>query len=109
MSSWRRQSSREAPAAGVVLACRWTRFLLRYRDATFRSDLAVRGGFVQVLDDQVILLATEAVHPDDIDVKALKTELEAVLEKLQHPESDEQYQELLDERRWIETREKVAG
>jgi F-type H+-transporting ATPase subunit epsilon len=75
------------------------------KDAVF----AVRGGFVQVLDDQVILLATDALNPDDIAVAALKSELEEILEKLQHPESDEQYQELLDDRRWIETRQKVAG
>ena len=62
---------------------------LRVESGEEAAVFAVRGGFVQVLDDQVILLATEAVHPGDIDVEALKAELEAVLEKLQHPETAE--------------------
>ena len=74
-------------------------------DAVF----AVRGGFLQVLEDHVTLLATEALHPDDIDVETLESEKAEILEKLQHPESDEDYQALLDDRRWVETREKVAA
>jgi len=82
---------------------------LRVEGGEKNAVFAVRGGFVQIHEDTVVLLATEAVLPEDIDLEALKAELATLLEKLQHPESDEHYQELQDDRHWIETRQKVAG
>ena len=69
---------------------------------------AVRGGFLQVMDDTVTLLATEAVAPDALDADALSAEHAEVLEALQHPASDEEYAELLARRRWIETRQSLV-
>jgi len=70
---------------------------------------AVRGGFLQVMDDQVTLLATEAVAPKDVDAAALKAEHDETLESLQHPASDEEYADLLARRRWIETRQALVS
>ena len=69
----------------------------------------IRGGFLQVVDNQVTLLVTEAATPGAIDVEALAAERERVLEALRHPDSDEQFATLLDDRRWVESREKLAG
>ena len=64
---------------------------------------AVRGGFLQVLDDSVTLLVTEAKTPDGLDVEVVKGDLEQVLEDLRHPETDDAFEKLLDDRRWLET------
>jgi F-type H+-transporting ATPase subunit epsilon len=68
---------------------------------------AVRGGFLQVVRNRVTLLVTEAVGPDDVDAKALADEREEVLGRLRRPESDEQFVELLDDRRWVEARQSL--
>jgi F-type H+-transporting ATPase subunit epsilon len=70
---------------------------------------AVRGGFLQVIDNEVTLLVTEAKKPDDLDLESLDTEHADVLKELQHPPSDPRYAHLLDERRWIETRQKIGA
>jgi F-type H+-transporting ATPase subunit epsilon len=70
---------------------------------------AVRGGFLQVIDDEITLLVTEAAKPADLDVKALEAAHEGVLKELQHPPTDERYRHLLDERRWIKTRQAIGG
>jgi F-type H+-transporting ATPase subunit epsilon len=64
---------------------------------------AVRGGFLQVVDNEVTLLVTEAKTPDGRDVEVVAGELEQVLADLLHPESDEEFEKLLDDRRWLET------
>ena len=66
---------------------------------------AVRGGFLQVMEGKVLILAAEAVEPEDIVEASLQTEREEILEALKNPESDEAYTELLERRRWLETRE----
>jgi F-type H+-transporting ATPase subunit epsilon len=68
---------------------------------------AVRGGFLQVLDDEITLLVTEAKTPEGIDVEVVKGSLEQILEDLRHPEDDEAYVRLLADRRWLETQQKV--
>ena len=69
---------------------------------------AVRGGFLQVVENSVTLLVAEAVSADQADARALQAELDETLEKLKHPESDEAYAALLAHRRWIEARQKLA-
>jgi len=68
---------------------------------------AVRGGFLQVVDDQVTLLVTEAKTPDGLDVELIMGDLDQILADLRHPEDDEAYVKLLAERRWLETQQKV--
>ncbi|MHC4469474.1 MAG: ATP synthase F1 subunit epsilon [Planctomycetota bacterium] len=70
---------------------------------------ALRGGFLQVMDDKVTLLATDAARPEDLDADALKSEHDEVLEALQHPQNDEEFQELLARRRWVEARQALVG
>jgi F-type H+-transporting ATPase subunit epsilon len=70
---------------------------------------AVRGGFLQVVDNEVTLLVGEAAKAEEVDEKALRTEREELLAKLQHPASDEEYDELLSARAWLETREKLVA
>jgi F-type H+-transporting ATPase subunit epsilon len=70
---------------------------------------AVRGGFLQVVDNEVTLLVGEAATIEDLDPKALETEREELLIKLQHPESDDNYAELLAERQWLEARENLVA
>ena len=67
---------------------------------------AVRGGFLQVLDDEVTLLVTEAKTPDGVDAKVVKGDLEQILADLRHPEDDEDFVRLLAERQWLETQRK---
>jgi len=68
---------------------------------------AVRGGFLQVLDDQVTLLVTEAKTPEGLDVEVIQGDLEQILADLRHPEDDEAYVRLLADRRWLETQKKI--
>ena len=64
--------------------------------------MAVKGGFVEVKDDDVILLVTHAVIPEDVDKTTVERELANVIEELQHPSSQERFEELLEERSWLE-------
>ncbi len=75
---------------------------IRRREETLRY--AVRGGFVQVLGNEISLLVTEAVKPEEVDAAALEAEREEVLGALRHPASDEEYEDLLDRRKWVEAR-----
>jgi len=70
---------------------------------------AVRGGFLQVVENEVTLLVAEAARKEDVDADALKTEREDLLAKLQNPESDESYEELLAARQWLQARENLVA
>ncbi len=61
-----------------------------------------------MVGNHVTLLAAEALPPDEIDLEALETERKEVLAKLQHPRSDEDYEQLQKDRRWIETQKQIA-
>ena len=69
---------------------------------------AVRGGFLQVIDDTVTLLVTEAKTPEGLEIPVIKGSLEALLAELRHPEPDEEYVKLLEERRWLEAQQKIS-
>jgi F-type H+-transporting ATPase subunit epsilon len=70
---------------------------------------AVRGGFLQVVDDHVTLLVTQAIRPADLDATAIAAEREEVLAELRHPESDEAYESLLEQRHWVDIRAQLCG
>ena len=86
--------------------------LLRVKKETLGGEVtdrfAVRGGFIQVVDNNVTLLVTEAAEPGAIDADQVAADRETVMEALKHPASDEQFQTLLDDRRWVEAREEIA-
>ncbi len=71
------------------------------------QKIAIRDGFMQVRDDDVIILVTKAVRPEDVEKSDVEKELEIVLEELRHPDSEERFAELLDRRRWLKTCLKV--
>jgi F-type H+-transporting ATPase subunit epsilon len=64
----------------------------------------IRGGFLHVKKDVVTLLVADAVKPADIDRDKLEGEESGVQEALRHPRSEEEYAELLTQRRWCEVR-----
>jgi len=66
------------------------------------EKIAVRGGILQVKDDVAQLLVTEAIRGPECDPPTIRTELEAVIESLRSPSSDDSFQELLTQRRWLE-------
>jgi F-type H+-transporting ATPase subunit epsilon len=64
---------------------------------------ALWGGFLRVGDDKVTILVDRAVGADDVDAAAAKRELDETLESLRHPRTDEEFEELLEKRRWCES------
>jgi len=68
---------------------------------------AIRGGFVHVKADVVTLLVTDAVRVADANRASVQQELDAVIEALRSPKSTEEFEELLQRRRWCEVRLRV--
>lgn len=70
---------------------------------------ALQGGYVQVDGHKVIILADRAVLSTDIDVDAVKEQLEAVEAKIAELSTDELDKTTLrDEKAWCEVQLKVA-
>jgi F-type H+-transporting ATPase subunit epsilon len=77
--------------------------VLRYREAGKSEALAVRGGFVQVLSDNVIVLADDAALPSELDKAKIQTDRAAIEKKLLEIDvSPEERAKLFDERGWLE-------
>jgi len=70
---------------------------------------AVKGGFLKVGSNRVTILVDRAVTETDVNVGAARQELEETLAALQHPKTDEEFAELLEQRAWSETRIKLAS
>ena len=81
---------------------------LTYFDGPTVVKYAVQGGFAEVLPDRVTVLATVAEAPDDIDVEAAKSKLQAAQEKLKDAAAEE-LDELTTSVRLAETEIEVAG
>jgi F-type H+-transporting ATPase subunit epsilon len=73
------------------------------------SRYAVQGGFIKVGDNRVTILVDRAVTEADINEADARRELEETIAELQHPKSDEEFAELLEQRAWSETRIKLAS
>jgi F-type H+-transporting ATPase subunit epsilon len=73
------------------------------------ARFAVRGGFLKVGDNRVTVLVDSAVAEADANQAEAQRELEETLEDLRHPQSEEEFTELLDRRAWSESRLKLAG
>jgi F-type H+-transporting ATPase subunit epsilon len=71
-------------------------------DGTLRL-FALWGGFLRVGDDKVMILVDRAVGQDDVDEAAARRELDETLAALRRPRSDEEFEELLEKRRWCES------
>jgi F-type H+-transporting ATPase subunit epsilon len=83
---------------------------VRIRTGSEWRRLAVRGGFVQVTANRVILLADDAAEPAEIDRKKLDDERAALESKLLDVAvSVDERTELLGARDWIDARSAVAA
>ncbi|MHC4138167.1 MAG: ATP synthase F1 subunit epsilon [Planctomycetota bacterium] len=65
---------------------------------------AVWGGFLRVGNGMVTILVDRAAGADEVDEAAAKRDLDLTLEALRHPRSDEEFAELLEKRRWCQSR-----
>ncbi len=81
---------------------------LSYRSSREEQLVAVQGGFAEILDDQVTVLADIAEAPDEIDVEAAKAD-QAEVESELKTASGEQLEELNRRLRLAEVRQQVAG
>jgi F-type H+-transporting ATPase subunit epsilon len=70
------------------------------------ASAAVRGGFVEVRDNQVSVLSNIAELPGDIDSDAARDDLRDAESRLGRDADDES---AVDDRRWAEVRLELAG
>ena len=73
------------------------------------TRFAVSGGFLKVGDNRVTILVDRAVTETDVSAAEAERELEETKAELQHPQTDEEFAELLDARAWSEARIKLAS
>ena len=76
--------------------------VLRLHHSGSVEKMAVRGGFVEVKNDEVMLLVTRAVRPEDVDAKTLQARLDETIQDLRSPSNEARYEELLETRQWLE-------
>jgi F-type H+-transporting ATPase subunit epsilon len=69
---------------------------------------AVSGGFLKVGDNRVTILVDRAMTETDVDAGEAQRELEETVAELQHPKSEDEFAELLDQRTWAEARINLA-
>ncbi|MHC4550134.1 MAG: ATP synthase F1 subunit epsilon [Planctomycetota bacterium] len=65
---------------------------------------AIWGGFLKVTGPKVTVLVDRAVDAAGVDAAAVQKDLAQTLAALRHPRSDEEFSELIDRRRWCESR-----
>lgn len=63
---------------------------------------AIWGGFLKVGGPKVTILVDRAVAEAEVKEAEARRELDETLADLRHPKTDEEFQELLDRRRWLE-------
>lgn len=84
--------------------------VLRAKEGSSDLRLALRGGFVQVLANQVMVLADEAASPQEIDKVALAAETSEMDRKMIDPAvGPEEREKLLSERGWLEARQAASS
>lgn len=83
---------------------------LSYRTDRGVYRLAVRGGFAEVADNVMTVLADDAAFPEDIDAAAARADLQAAEVQLQALSPlDESFPGTDAQRRWAQARIAVAG
>ncbi len=84
--------------------------VLTYVVAGARRQVVVHGGYTEVFDDVVTVLADDAELPEEIDAGAVRAELARIDEELARESEDpERIAELARQRRRAEARLAVAG
>ncbi len=82
--------------------------VLRYRKPDGEAAIAIRGGFAEVRDNVVTILADEAVLADEISVETARAELTAAEAELKRLDaSSAEYSTAEQRRRWAEAQ--LAG
>jgi len=83
---------------------------LLYRSQGKTQRFVVEGGFLEVLNDKVYVMADEVDRPDRIDAAKSKAELEKIEKRLAQESLDpKQFQQLLQFRRKEQARLQVAS
>ena len=83
---------------------------LRYRADDEPQRLAIRGGFAEVADNVMTVLADDAMFPDDIDVQAARADLTAAEAELRELSPvDPAFSAADANRRWAQARLEVAA
>lgn len=78
---------------------------MSYRDASGTHRMAVRGGFAEVLNNVMTVLADDAAFAEDIDSAAARAELQEADAKLRGLSPlDESYAAIDANRRWAQAR-----
>jgi F-type H+-transporting ATPase subunit epsilon len=77
-------------------------------DAGRVARFAVRGGFLKVGNNRVTILVDRAVTEKDVNEAEAQQELEETKAELQHPKTDAEFADLLEQRAWSEARIKLA-
>ena len=73
------------------------------------TRFAVKGGFLKVGNNHVTILVDRAVTETDVNAAEARQELEETLADLQHPKTDAEFADLLEQRAWSEARINLAG
>lgn len=82
---------------------------LEYKDERGAHTVAVRGGFAEVNNDVMTVLADQAQFPSEIDAAQAEAELREATAKLEKlSPSDEQYAAVESEKQWAQARLDVA-
>ena len=82
---------------------------LEFKSERGARTVAVRGGFAEVNNDVMTVLADAAQFPEEIDTAQAEAELRDAVAKLAKlSPADEQYVAVETERKWAETRLDVA-
>lgn len=83
---------------------------LRYRTEDKPQRIAIRGGFAEVADNVMTVLAEDAVFPEDIDLEAARAELTAADTQLRDLSPlDPAFGAVDASRRWAQTRLELAS
>jgi len=83
---------------------------MSYRDAGGTHRLAVRGGFAEVLNNVMTVLADDAAFAEDIDVAAARSDLQEADAKLRGLSPlDDSYASVDASRRWAQARIATAS
>ena len=83
---------------------------LEYTQGNQSTRLALSGGFAEVVDNVMTVLADSAEFADEVDSEAARTAVAEAEEKLKTlGESDPDYAEIAQTRQWAQARLDVAG
>jgi F-type H+-transporting ATPase subunit epsilon len=84
--------------------------VLRYTEGSGAKQIVVHGGYAEVIDDVVTVLADDAEFPEEIDGAAAKADLERISGEIAgETENTARVAELLQDRKKAQIRVELAG